>query len=92
MRLCGQQESKVADVDNAVAAAAETHYGYAGRVFLEKLTSDKRDWQAHYDVLRLPLTATATLVLGQGCVGATEMRRHLSRSIAGCAERPYFNL
>jgi hypothetical protein len=31
---------------DAVVAAAETHYGHAGRAFLEKLTRDKRDWQA----------------------------------------------
>ena len=31
---------------------AETHYGHAGRAFLEKLTRDKRDWQAHYDAFK----------------------------------------
>ena len=28
------------------------HYGHAGRAFLEKLTRDKRDWQAHYDTFK----------------------------------------
>jgi putative DNA primase/helicase len=31
-----------------VVAAAETHYGHAGRAFLENLTRDKRDWKAQY--------------------------------------------
>jgi hypothetical protein len=30
----------------------ETHYGHVGRAFLEKLTRDKRDWQAHYDAFK----------------------------------------
>jgi len=39
-------------LSDAVVAAAETHYGHAGRAFLEKLTRDKRDWQAHYDAFK----------------------------------------
>ena len=35
-----------------MVAAAETHYGHAGRAFLENLTRDKRDWQAHYDAFK----------------------------------------
>ena len=31
---------------------AETHYGHAGRAFLQKLTRDKRYWQAHYDAFK----------------------------------------
>jgi len=37
---------------DAVVAAAETHYGHAGRAFLQKLTRDKRYWQAHYDAFK----------------------------------------
>jgi putative DNA primase/helicase len=41
-----------AKLSDAVVAAAETHYGHAGRAFSEKLTRDKRDWQAHYDAFK----------------------------------------
>ena len=34
-----------ATLSDAVVAAAETHYGHAGRAFLQKLTRDKRNWQ-----------------------------------------------
>ena len=37
---------------DAVVAAAETHFGQAGRAFFEKLTRDKRNWQAHDDALK----------------------------------------
>jgi len=36
-----------------VVAAAETHYAQAGRAFLEKLTRNKRDWQADYDAFKV---------------------------------------
>jgi hypothetical protein len=47
-------------LSDAVVAAAETHYGYAGRAFLEKLTRDERDWQAHYDAFK----ATSEFTVG----------------------------
>jgi putative DNA primase/helicase len=41
-----------ATLSDVVVAASETHYGHAGRAFLEKLTRDQRDWQAHYDAFK----------------------------------------
>jgi hypothetical protein len=41
-----------ATLSDAVVAAAEAHYGHAGRAFLQKLTRDKRNWQAHYDAFK----------------------------------------
>jgi hypothetical protein len=41
-----------ATLSDAVVAAAETHYGHAGRAFLEKLTRDKHDWQAYCDAFK----------------------------------------
>jgi putative DNA primase/helicase len=35
-----------------LASRAQPRYGHAGRAFLEKLTRDKRDWQAHYDAFK----------------------------------------
>jgi hypothetical protein len=39
-------------MSDAIVRASDTHYGHAGRAFLEQLTRDQRDWEAQYTALK----------------------------------------
>ena len=39
-------------MSDAIVRASDTHYGNAGRAFLEQLTRDQRDWEAQYTAFK----------------------------------------
>jgi len=46
-----------AALSNAIRRAATAHYGHSGRVFLDRLTRDDRDWSAHFERTKAPFDA-----------------------------------
>jgi hypothetical protein len=64
-------------MSDAIVRASDTHYGNAGRAFLEQLTRDQRDWEAQYTAFkRAPEFTPAQIARARGQTAKPSRQPH----------------